>query len=90
MTSFGATNVIRKILIVKIYRLWSFGEQNTKIGLKKNDKCKLELLFDLVIVTVSQFNTKLAALELIGNRDFFPQSMPVPNGSKQKEFNQVI
>ena len=46
---------------------------------KKNDKWQMELLFGLVIVTVSQFNTKLSALELIGNRDFFPQSMPVPN-----------
>ena len=44
-----------------------------------DDKWQLELLFDLVIVTVSQFNTKLVALELIGNRDLFPQSMPVPN-----------
>ena len=38
--------------------------------LTKNDKRQLELLFDLVIITVSQFNTKLVALELIGYRDF--------------------
>ena len=42
-------------------------------------------LFDLVIVTVSQSNTKPVALELIGMRDFFPQSMPVPNDSNEKQ-----
>ena len=42
-------------------------------------------LFHLVIVTVSQFSTKLIALKFIGKRDFFPLSMPFPNGSNKKQ-----
>ena len=46
------------------------------------------IFFYLVIITVSQVNTKLFALKLIGKRDFFPQSMPVPNVSNKKQRRQ--